>query len=52
VKVHLKAANADTNSGETNVGARIKPHPKFQEIYNITLEDGAKRLGTKNLTPA
>ncbi len=33
------------------MGARVKPHPKFQEIYNVTLEDGAKRLGTKNLTP-
>lgn len=33
------------------MGARVKPHPKFQEIYNVILEDGAKRLGTKNLTP-
>lgn len=33
------------------MGARVKPHPKFSEIYNVTLEDGAKRLGTKNLTP-
>jgi fibrillarin-like pre-rRNA processing protein len=35
----------------TDVGQRVKPHPKFKEIYNVTLEDGAKRLGTKNLTP-
>lgn len=30
---------------------RVKPHPKFKEIYEVTLEDGAKRLATKNLTP-
>jgi fibrillarin-like pre-rRNA processing protein len=33
------------------VGLRVKPNEKFKEIYNVTLEDGAKRLGTKNLTP-
>jgi fibrillarin-like pre-rRNA processing protein len=32
------------------VGLRVKPHPTFKEVYNVTLEDGAKRLGTKNLT--
>ncbi|MGA2680700.1 MAG: fibrillarin-like rRNA/tRNA 2'-O-methyltransferase [Candidatus Bathyarchaeia archaeon] len=31
--------------------ARVKPHPKFKEIYEVTLEDGAKRLATRNLTP-
>jgi fibrillarin-like pre-rRNA processing protein len=45
------AANADANSGETIVGVRVKPNDKFKEIYQILLEDGAKRLGTKNLTP-
>ena len=30
---------------------RVKPHPKFKEIYEVTLEDGAKRLATRNLTP-
>ena len=30
---------------------RIKPHPKFKEIYQATLEDGSQRLATKNLTP-
>ncbi len=30
---------------------KVKPHRKFKEIYQITLEDGAQRLGTKNLTP-
>ncbi len=38
-------------TGETNVGLRVKPNEKFKAIYNITLEDGAKRLGTVNLTP-
>jgi fibrillarin-like pre-rRNA processing protein len=31
---------------------RVKPHPKFKEIYEATLEDGAKRLATRNLTPS
>ncbi len=30
---------------------RVKPHPVFAEIYQITLEDGAHRLGTKNFAP-
>ena len=30
---------------------RVKPHPKFKEIYEVTLEDGQKRLATRNLTP-
>ena len=29
----------------------VKPHPKFPEIYWATLEDGTKRLATKNLAP-
>ena len=33
------------------MGVRVKPNDKFPEIYQILLEDGAKRLGTKNLTP-
>jgi fibrillarin-like pre-rRNA processing protein len=45
------AANAGANSGETDVGVRVKPNDRFKEIYQILLEDGAKRLGTKNLTP-
>lgn len=31
---------------------KVKPHPKFKEIYQITLDDGAQRLGTRNLTPS
>ena len=27
----------------------INPHPKFEEIYLATLEDGSQRLATKNL---
>ncbi len=30
---------------------KVKPHPEFQGIYQITLEDGARRLATKNLAP-
>ncbi len=33
------------------MGVRVKPNDKFKEIYQVLLEDGAKRLGTKNLTP-
>jgi fibrillarin-like pre-rRNA processing protein len=33
------------------VNARVKPHPQFPAIYCVTLEDGSKRLGTKNLAP-
>lgn len=33
------------------MNVKVKPHLKFAEIYNIVLEDGAQRLGTKNLSP-
>lgn len=33
------------------MNVKVKPHPKFPAIYQIMLEDGAKRLGTLNLTP-
>jgi fibrillarin-like pre-rRNA processing protein len=46
-----ETANSDVNNGETGVGIRVKPHDKFKDIYQIVLEDGARRLGTKNLTP-
>lgn len=43
----------EATSGEkTDVGLRVKPNEKFKEIYQVTLEDGAKRLGTRNLTPS
>ena len=28
---------------------KVKPHPKFAEVYDVTLEDGARRLATRNL---
>jgi len=28
-----------------------KPHPRFPEIYWVSLEDGTRRLATKNLAP-
>jgi fibrillarin-like pre-rRNA processing protein len=37
--------------GERNVVENVKPHPNFPEIYWITLEDGSRKLGTKNLVP-
>jgi len=33
------------------VHVRVKPHPQFDEIYQVTLEDGAQRLATRNLAP-
>jgi fibrillarin-like pre-rRNA processing protein len=33
------------------VHVRVKPHPRFAEIYQVTLEDGAQRLATQNLAP-
>jgi len=33
------------------VAINVEPHPSFREIFWITLEDGSKRLGTKNLAP-
>ena len=32
--------------------AEVKPHPRFTAVYQVTLEDGAQRLATKNMTPA
>jgi fibrillarin-like pre-rRNA processing protein len=29
----------------------VKPHPLFPEIYWVTIEDGTRKLGTKNLAP-
>ena len=30
---------------------KVKSHPRFAGIYQVTLEDGAQRLATRNLTP-
>jgi fibrillarin-like pre-rRNA processing protein len=31
------------------VRVRVKAHPQFAEVYQVTLEDGAQRLATRNL---
>jgi len=37
-------------SGESiSVNVRVKPHPQFSAIFQVTLEDGAQRLATRNL---
>jgi len=33
------------------VAVDVKPHPRFPEIYWVALEDGARKLATKNLAP-
>jgi fibrillarin-like pre-rRNA processing protein len=33
------------------VVVNVKSHPRFPEIYWVTLEDGNRKLGTKNLVP-
>jgi fibrillarin-like pre-rRNA processing protein len=33
------------------VHPKVKSHPQFAEIYQVTLEDGAQRLATQNLVP-
>jgi len=33
------------------VHVSVKPHPQFLAIYQTTLENGTRRLATKNLTP-
>jgi fibrillarin-like pre-rRNA processing protein len=41
-----------TRSGDsTDVTVRVKPHPRFPGIYQATLDDGAQRLATENLSP-
>jgi fibrillarin-like pre-rRNA processing protein len=39
------------NGENSDVNVKVKPHPRFAGIYNITLEEGSQRLGTKNLSP-
>jgi fibrillarin-like pre-rRNA processing protein len=33
------------------VHVKVKPHLQFAEVYQVTLEDGAQRLATRNLAP-
>jgi fibrillarin-like pre-rRNA processing protein len=44
--------NLERTSGEsTSVNVKVKPHPLFQAVYQVILDDGAQRLATKNLSP-
>jgi fibrillarin-like pre-rRNA processing protein len=44
--------NAGRKEGENgSVQVQVKPHPRFPAVYQATLNDGAQRLATKNLTP-
>lgn len=33
------------------MAVKVKPHPKFPEIYWVVLKEGAKKLATRNLAP-
>jgi fibrillarin-like pre-rRNA processing protein len=35
--------------GERDVTVKVKAHPRFPEIYWVTLDDGTRKLATKNL---
>ncbi len=42
----------ETGSGaDKSLHAKVKPHPRFADVYQVTLEDGTQRLATKNLVP-
>jgi fibrillarin-like pre-rRNA processing protein len=48
-----KDTSVQAASGEKiSVPVKVKSHPTFKEIFLITLEDGAQRLATKNLSPS
>jgi len=39
-------------SGENiNVNVKVKPHARFPAVFQAVLEDGSKRLATRNLVP-
>jgi fibrillarin-like pre-rRNA processing protein len=51
-ETELIDAGAAVQIGDkTDVHLKVKPNPKFKEIYQVMLEDGAQRLATRNLTP-
>lgn len=48
----LQKENPNERKGERrDVQVRVKPHPRFRAIYQVTLENGTRRLATKNLMP-
>jgi fibrillarin-like pre-rRNA processing protein len=50
--VKFQKENLKAKRGERrDVQVRVKPHPRFRAIYQVTLKNGAQRLATKNLTP-
>jgi fibrillarin-like pre-rRNA processing protein len=50
--VETTVTGAAIRSGDkTGVQIKVKPHPLFAEIYQVTLEDGAHRLATRNFAP-
>jgi fibrillarin-like pre-rRNA processing protein len=41
-----------TGIGENaNVNTNVRQHPRFEAIFNVSLEDGSQRLATRNLSP-
>jgi len=51
-RLRFQKGSLNAKRGENgNVQVKVKPHPHFPAIYQVTLEDGAQRLATKNLAP-
>ncbi len=44
----VEAVAVARTGDQTDVHLKVKPHPKFKEIYQVKLEDGSQRLATKN----
>lgn len=52
IAVETDAIDLASASGDRiNVQIKVKPHPTFPGIFQLTLEDGAKRLATKSFAP-
>ncbi len=40
-----------TGGEKRDVRVRVRPHPQFEGIFQVALEDGSHRLATRNLVP-
>jgi fibrillarin-like pre-rRNA processing protein len=48
----MRCLEGTLRSGESiDVNVKVKPHAQFPAIFQVMLEDGSKRLATRNLVP-